>query len=381
MKYGPTVRRCAHCLFERGQSFASVTGSPTLDELHRRFGVRSARPLFFERHDHEGLEATLSFYSRIAKSVRRFPRRAQRAPRGVLLPDLSNVFVLELDSPTDVLRAAREYAKDPAVVYAEPDYLVGLAFLPDDPFFASSGTWGQAYEDLWGLHRTQASDAWDVSAGAGTIVAVIDTGVDYNHPDISANIWTNPGEIPGNGVDDDGNGFVDDVRGWDFDQDDNNPMDNHGHGTHVAGIAAATGNNGFGVLGMAWQAQVMPVKGIGASGFGFDSDLAASIVYAAENGADVLNNSWGGFGSSSLIADAVETARALGAVVVAAAGNEATDVDNVFPAALDGVIAVGATEPDDTHASFSNRGDALSVSAPGVDILSLRGSNSAPTGG
>jgi subtilisin family serine protease len=247
--------------------------------------------------------------------------------------------------------------------------------VPNDPFLASSGTWGQPYADLWGLHKVGAPAGWDTAIGSGAVVGVVDTGVDRTHPDLAANIWTNPGEIPGNGVDDDGNGFVDDVNGWDFADDDNNPDDDHFHGTHCAGTVAAVGNNGSGVVGLAWGARIMAVRGLGTNGGGTSDRLAAAVVYAAENGADVISNSWGGFGISQVMVDAMATARGLGAVVVAAAGNDAGPVDGFEPADIPGVIAVGASNYQDQIAPFSNFGDALTVAAPGVDVLSTRAHN------
>ena len=181
-----------------------------------------------------------------------------------------------------------------------------------------------------------------------------------------------PGRDSRQRSDDDGNGYVDDVRGWDFANDDADPLDQHGHGTHVAGIVAAVGDNAAGTVGLAFGARVMAVEGLASNGFGATSDLAQAIVYAAENGADVINNSWGGLGRSQTLIDAVATARALGAVVVAAAGNAGNVADEYQPAGLPGVIAVGASDPTDGRAYFSNYGEVLSVMAPGVDVLSLK---------
>jgi subtilisin family serine protease len=380
VKYRDSVHACAHCLLAGGVPFASVTGSPSLDRRNRELGIRSAHGLFFAEHGFSASRGA-AWADKLAQVEGRFPARAARAGASALPPDLSNVYVVDLPPGISVARAAALYAADPDVAYAEPDYEVHATLVPNDPFFSSSGTWGQPYRDLWGLAITQAAAGWDVANGSGTTVAVIDTGVDPGHPDLAGNMWTNPGEIPGNGTDDDGNGFVDDVRGWDFVTNDNTPTDLHGHGTHVAGTIAALGNNGVGVIGMAWGARIMPVRGLDAQGSGYVSDLAEAIVYAAENGADVLSNSWGGGGRSQALIDAIDTARGLGAVVVAAAGNNNGSVDAFEPAGLPGVIAVGATAPNDVRASFSNHGDALSVAAPGVDVLSLRGAVSKPVGG
>ena len=373
VKFRSSVTTCARCLVAEGLPFKSATGRDSLDRLNRSFGVREAHPLFLRDHELDADRKT-TYRQRIDVVLGKYPARSARIPKGAAVPDLSNVYVLELPAGTDVAAAAARYAADPEVVYAQPDYVVQTTFTPNDPYFSSSGTWGQGYGDLWGLHASNADQGWDLAHGSGTVVAVIDTGVDPNHPDLAANIWSNPGEIPGNGIDDDGNGFIDDVAGWDFVQDDANPMDLHGHGTHVAGTAAAVGSNNVGVVGMAWGAKIMPVRGLDANGSGFTSDLAQAIEYAAENGADVLNNSWGGFGISQVLVDAVAMANGLGAVVVAAAGNSAASVDNFEPAGIEGVIAVGAISPNGQIASFSNHGNALSVAAPGVDVLSTRSS-------
>jgi subtilisin family serine protease len=375
VKYRSNMTTSADCLLAAGVPFASVTGSDSLDRLHRDLGVRGAHPLFL---DHLAGGDRVSAYRAGLDAVRRtFPQRAARAAPSASAPDLSNIYVLDLPRGTDVAAAARRYAADPSVEYAEPDYERRISFVPNDPFYSSSGTWKQSYPDLWGLHLTRADAAWDTATGNGIVVAVIDTGVNYRHPDIATNMWINPGEIVGNRRDDDGNGFVDDVRGWDFVANRNNPLDRNGHGTHVAGTIAAVGNNAKGVVGMAWQARIMPVRALDAKGVGYDSDLAKAIVYAAENGADVLNNSWGGPMASQTIGDAVSTAASLGAVVVFAAGNTGSGCNTCNgcfgPAALPQVIAVGASTPTDQIADFSNSGGALSVAAPGVDILSLRG--------
>jgi hypothetical protein len=181
-------------------------------------------------------------------------------------------------------------------------------------------------------------------------------------------------------VDDDGNGFIDDIRGWDFvgasafpaPTPDADPMDGDGHGTHVAGTVAAAGNNGIGVVGVAFRAKVMALKGLDDNGTGWDSNLAAAIVYAAQNGADVINNSWSGAGFSRTIADAVDFAHSLGVVVVAAAGNDHADARGFHPAGLANVITVAASTPLDATADFSNWGTKIEVSAPGEDVLSLR---------
>ncbi|TXH23680.1 MAG: hypothetical protein E6Q99_07690 [Elusimicrobia bacterium] len=208
------------------------------------------------------------------------------------------------------------------------------------------------------------------------VVAVVDSGVELTHPDLSANLWTNPGEIPTNGLDDDANGFVDDVRGWNFAYDNDDPTDDNGHGTHVAGTVSSTADNSEGGAGVAFDAQIMALKGLDFFGDGSFQSLANAILYAVDNGADVINASWGGEGSESTLSSAVAYAISHGVVFVAAAGNGdpltglPINVANFTPASLPGVIAVGATDITDTRASFSNFGTKLAVTAPGVDVRS-----------
>ena len=184
------------------------------------------------------------------------------------------------------------------------------------------------------MTKIDAPDAWNISTGSqSVVVAVIDTGVDYTHPDLAANIWTNPGEIAGNGRDDDGNGFVDDVHGYDFAEHDGDPMDDNGHGTHVAGTIAAVGNNGLGVAGVNWSASIMPLKFLNSQGPGYLSDAIRAINYATMErtrygvNVRVMNNSWGGGGFSSAMQTAIQAASDAGILFVAAAGNSGTNND------------------------------------------------------
>ncbi len=322
----------------------------------------------------------------------RFKNRSRRIESNVQTPELSDVYVLDLDSGTDEQAALNDFKNDPNVEYAEQDGIVTVQMTPNDPYYNSSKSWGQAYGDLWGLKKVQAGPAWDLTTGNGIVVAVVDTGIDYNHPDIKDNMWHNPGEISGNGIDDDGNGFVDDVYGYDFttcaESDfwgtcvsgktaDNDPADGNGHGTHVSGTIAATGNNNLGVIGLAFNSKVMAVKGVSDGGSGFFSDLANALHYAADNGADVINLSWGGLGYSAIIEDAVNYANSLGCVVVAAAGNSNVNAQQFYPAGLTNVITVAAFDPNDQKAYFSNFGNKIDVAAPGVDILSLKANGTA----
>jgi len=359
---------------------AGQTGNQQIDSFMARHGVQKLAPLYpsiVKIKKQRGMSDL-----EIATGIRRrFARRGNRLHVAFHPPEISRTYLLNLGSLSnnDLTRILSDFRADANVEFAEENKLVSVNFTPNDPYFLSSGSWGQAYDDLWGIKKIGAPAAWDTTAGAGVIVAVVDTGIDYNHPDIASNIWINTGEIPNNGIDDDGNGYVDDVRGWDFigssylnPTQSNDPIDHFGHGTHVAGTIAAAGNNGIGVIGVAWQAQVMAVKGLDDNGYGIDSTLSNAIIYAANNGADVISNSWAGPGTSQTIADAVSYAYNLGAVVVAAAGNNSDDARNYYPANLPQVITVAATDHNDVQASFSNWGDKIDVAAPGVDILSLR---------
>ncbi len=251
------------------------------------------------------------------------------------------------------------------------------ATYPNDPYFWSSGSWGQAYSDLWGVHAVGVDDSvWSLYKGQGIKIGIVDSGVSYSQEDIVSNMWQNTVELNGlPGVDDDADGYIDDIRGWDFVNNDNNPLDENGHGTHVAGIAAATGNNSKGIIGVAPLAQIIPVRVLDRLGSGTIDAVAKGIEYAAKVGANIINLSLGAanldLDSYTILQEAVDFARSLGSLIVAAAGNSNSDVDGFSPANLSGVIAVGATDVLDQRASFSNFGSKLFITAPGVDILSL----------
>lgn len=297
---------------------------------------------------------------------------------------LYRTYKIQLPEGATVEETISRLKKDPNIEYAEPNYRVKIQLAPNDPYYNSSGSWGQTYDDLWGIKKIQCEQAWDISQGEGIVVAVIDTGVDYNHEDIAQNIWVNDDEIPDNGVDDDDNGYVDDYYGYDFAYGDNNPMDGNGHGTHVSGTIAAVGNNNLGIVGVAPKAKIMVVKGFDNSGSGSVSDMANCIEYAVNNGADILNNSWGTYGKSQLLEDAFNYAYSAGCVNVAGAGNDNTDVSNFTPANLSTVITVAASDHNDQRSvwnlgwnSASNYGVKIDVSAPGGGdpILAQSGSN------
>jgi subtilisin family serine protease len=273
------------------------------------------------------------------------------------------------------------------IVSLEPDFALSRSLMPNDP----------SLSQLWGLHNTgqsggvvdadiDAPEAWDVTTGSRSVViGVIDSGVDVSHPDLAANIWRNPGEIPGNGIDDDNNGFIDDVSGWDFVSNDNVPQDGDGHGTHVAGTIGGVGNDGRGVTGVNWQVSLLPLKFLSDSGSGSTAAAIAAINYATAlraRGVNIVatNNSWGGGGFSSALQDAIRRHGEAGILFVAAAGNESSNNDTVaaYPAnyALPNVISVAALDRSDQLASFSNYGATkVHIGAPGVAIYSTTPGN------
>jgi thermitase len=301
----------------------------------------------------------------------------------------SDVNVVDLPPDLSVTEAVRAYEESPDVAYAEPNFRVFPSAVPNDP----------NYKDLWGLNNlgqtggspdadADAPEAWDTTTGSPeTVVGVIDEGIDVNHPDLKGNIWTNPGEVAGNRFDDDRNGYVDDVNGYDFANDDASVYDpdlisgkGDEHGTHVAGTIAAVGNNGIGVAGVNWDAQVASLKFLGTQG-GYVSDAVEAVNYAVAEGMDISNNSWGiGSGRSQALEDAIRRADNAGHIFIAAAGNGGSDGvgDNndatpEYPASyeLPNVVSVAASNDTDRLASFSNFGaTSVDLAAPGVGILS-----------
>ena len=255
--------------------------------------------------------------------------------------------------------------------------------LPDDQLFNGRGAWGQKFENQWaikriGFHKGEGGvwkllESWKSRAKRPVTVAVIDTGLDWRHPDFNRSaLWRNSGEVPGNGLDDDGNGYPDDVHGWDFVDRDNLPNDTDGHGTFVAGILAARTGNGLGISGIAPGVRIMPLRALGTFGSGSAFDIAEAIVYATDNGADVINLSLGANGRSTLVRMAVAHALRKGVILVAAAGNEGTRTGEILPGGLPGVITVAATDRRDRRVPFANWGAQVDIAAPGVDVLSLR---------
>ena len=309
-----------------------------------------------------------------------------------------NGLVLVNTSSMTVSGAIQIYEENPCVMYAEPDYILSIpknetesgtisaesiqGIIPNDAHFGN----------LWGLYNTgqsggtagtdiDALEAWNLSTGSSdVIIAVVDTGVEYTHEDLSSNMWINTGEIPNNGIDDDGNGYIDDYRGWDFYNNDSDPMDDNSHGTHCSGTIAAIGNNSIGVTGVNWKAKIMPLKFLGAGGNGSTSKAISAILYANMMGAKVISNSWGGGSYSQSLKNAIDASTA---VVVCAAGNNNTGKNNdenpFYPASYSSknILAVASIDRYNNISYFSNYGlTSVDLGAPGSSIQSTVLNNS-----
>lgn len=292
---------------------------------------------------------------------------------------LGRIIELKYESDEDPFFISSKLSKIDLFEWIEPKFVYEFSFVPNDP----------SYSTQYALTKINAAQAWDISQGDTSIaIGIVDTGVDWDHPDLEANIWINRNEIPNNGIDDDSNGFIDDVRGWDFGGlngvPDNNPMeDQPDHGTHVAGIASAVTNNGIGVASIGFKCKVMAVKTTrndlrGVSGpyiiFGYEG-----IVYAADNGAKVINCSWGGSGYSLYGQEIINYAtNNKNSLVVCAAGNNNSS-DLFYPASYKGVLSVASTTSGDLKSSFSNFGSTVDVSAPGSSIYNTWQNNTYAT--
>ncbi|MCB0364202.1 MAG: S8 family serine peptidase [Bdellovibrionaceae bacterium] len=295
----------------------------------------------------------------------------------------SNTVLLKRETLERADYVISNVSENPLVEYAEPNYIYTIDAVPNDPKLSelwglinsgqadSSGSQGVATMDV------DAERAWDISTGSKNIVvAVIDTGVGYNIAELAPNMWKNTAELNGTpGVDDDNNGFVDDIYGYDFANKDGDPMDDHGHGSHTSGTIGAKGNDGQGLVGVAWDVSIMGVKFLTAQGGGSLDDAIASIDYATQMGANIMSNSWGGGGYSRALEESIQRANDAGIIFIAAAGNSSmnNDVNPTYPATynVDNVLSVAAVDNQGQLAGFSNYGKTtVDVGAPGVNVLS-----------
>lgn len=302
--------------------------------------------------------------------------------------DSSNAVLVRWKGQSDSIQSIRsedlehtlaQFQTDPRVDHVEANVVRTITTLPNDPELPL-----QYYLHQVTDYDIDAGRAWNSTTGdKKIIVAVIDTGVDLDHPDLAANIWINQKEIPNNHKDDDNNGYVDDVQGWDFVEDDNDPNPTPTsnqfssivvkHGTHVAGIIGAVGNNAQGVSGVNWQVSLMPLRVFNDTGSSNTADIVSAIRYAIKNGAKVINMSYGGEDMSKFELEAIQKAQSKGIIVIAAAGNEHKNLNTkpIYPVCYSGVLGVAATDIADQLASFSNYGkDCVQLTAPGENIMS-----------
>lgn len=315
--------------------------------------------------------------------------------------DRHGTVTVKLPKGTTLTAAMAKYRSDPTVEYVGPNHILKIALTPNDYYYANGidlydlGFWLTFPQ--WGLHNDgynagnggkagadiHAEQAWNITTGSPNVpIAVVDTGIDFSQPDLVNKIWTNPGEIAGNGIDDDGNGYVDDVHGWNFSGHNNDPTDDHveegmevHHGTFVSSVAAASTNNGIGIAGVAWQCPVVPAKVMDANGYGLEGDVADAIYYVTDLGVKTINMSLAGTDDVPALAAAVQYAWDHGALCVCASGNE-DFTGQSYPACYPHALAVGASNENDERCTAadwgsggSNYGSYLSVMAPGKQIM------------
>jgi subtilisin family serine protease len=316
---------------------------------------------------------------RNATETRQISRGLTR--QGLRAQEASSTLVLTVRDDVPVGSEIARLGSSPAVEYVEPNY--PLKLLDTEPVIPNDFEFSKMYALLntgAGDAKTNsdihATEAWRYTTGdKRVIVAVIDTGIDYLHEDLRDNIWVNEKEIPFNGIDDDGNGVVDDYMGYDFVSNDSDPFDDNEHGTHVAGIIGAKGNNEIGTVGVCWNVSLMALKAFDEQGNGTVDDAISAIEYAVQNGARIINASWGLDERSRALEEAVQRASDAGVLFVAAAGNNRTDAPS-YPAFFDSVLSVGATDNKDARAIFSNYGATVDAAAPGDNIFSTLPENS-----
>jgi subtilisin family serine protease len=337
-----------------------------------------------EKNNYEEGSVIVKFKPSAPREIRDYIHRRNGSEKIKEFPSL-NIHHVKLRKGMSVEKAIAIYQAEPDVEYAEPNYLVTIQTVPNDFYF----------NYLWGLSNTgqtggtagadiDASRAWDITNGSNdVIIAVIDTGVDYTHSDLSQNMWVNLAEYNGApGVDDDGNGYIDDIHGINTFDHINGSMDDHGHGTHVAGTIGAVGNNSMGVAGVNWNVKIIPCKFLGSDGYGYTDGAIECLEYIRalkEKGINIIatNNSWGGGGYSQALYDAIDAQRRSDILFIAAAGNDNMDTNlyDFYPAGypLPNLLSVAATDPNDSKAWFSNYGRrTVHVGAPGTDVVSLR---------
>ena len=362
ISYCTTVVNAAPLEITPGELLIRLTpeASAELQRLHAKSPIAT----LYAKHNVESLRP-------IFPSAARFSKHNAK---------LKRTYLLRFSPTVDLSVLKTAFEKSELVEAVAYNYLrptLADEILPNDP----------KYPEQWSLPLINLPQAWGIEKGnRDVVIAIIDSGIDYKHDDLASKIWVNPGEIPDNGLDDDGNGYIDDMHGWDFTdapnlqaegdfiEGDNEPIDESGHGTHVAGIAGAMPNNGIGIAGVAWNCPLMAVRAglsLGGGSRMQDDDSAAAIVYAADNGASIINMSWGSAQHSFVIQDAIDYAYARGAVLIGAAGNS-NEAESIFPAGYRKVISVASTNQHKQRYYKSNFGASVDIGAPGNAILSTQ---------
>jgi subtilisin family serine protease/fibronectin type 3 domain-containing protein len=354
--YGKTVlvKLAQSSALTKSSNHLSKTGVPSVDGLLQKWHVDNVRSLFVSSDPI--VEMSVSLKSWIA---------------------------IEISDDAEAQEAVNELFLSDAVIAVQENRVFRLSFIPNDSL----------YPNQYALEKMKAAEGWDIERGSeDVLVAVIDTGIDYEHPELNGALWINSGEDINNnglvdesdfnGLDDDGNGFIDDVRGWDFTdapnypaagdylERDNDPMDEHGHGTGVSGLIAARTDNKSGIAGLAHNCRVMALRTFNSSGYGEEDDAASAILYAVANGAQVINMSFGDVFVSQVLQDVIKYARSKGVIMIASSGNSSTDQIH-YPSGFAETISVGATDNNDELAGYSNYGPTVDLVAPGSNVISL----------
>ncbi|MBW8888274.1 MAG: S8 family serine peptidase [Fibrobacteres bacterium] len=383
VKFKPGAETQVRSQVTGASSLAKTTSVASFKGLESRFRFKGIKQIQDDPYDAitRKLESMKAPGAAPANAKRdRMRKRLERAQTQALLSKRGRVYKMKFDVKGETQKQLlSELGKNPDIEWAQPNHIYRTrSTTPNDPGFT----------DQPFLQTIHAQEAWDATTGSeNVVVAVIDVGVDWTHPDLAANIWSNAGEIDGDGIDNDGNGFIDDVRGWDFvdvsqsevdpgedfGPPDNDPMDFHSHGTHVSGIVAGCGNNGVGITGVTWKTKIMPLRAgystQGGNGALTEDAIIGALHYAALNGADIINMSFGSPYYSQAEYEAIRFAYDGGCLLVAGAGNSSSPL-KFYPADFNEVIAVAATGGTNFAAVFSNYGANVDIAAPGVNVLS-----------
>jgi subtilisin family serine protease/predicted GH43/DUF377 family glycosyl hydrolase len=302
-------------------------------------------------------------------SMQQLVKRKQLQKVNTTFHDIHNIYYVSFSGNRSPVEIATSLERNPLIEYAEPKYVRYITAIPNDTLY---------YRQKWYLDKIQAAQSWDIVKGQDgqAVIAIVDGGTNIHHPDLTDNIWTNDAEVNGaEGVDDDGNGYIDDLYGWNFAGDNGDPtgllLNNGNHGTLTAGIVSAISNNLTGVAGVSWNATVMAINVSHKTedwkiDYGFEG-----IIYAAQNGADIISCSWGGIDYSIAGRDVIEYATELGAVVVAAAGNDGIKNDPFYPASYRHALSIGGTDINDNMWTNSNHGPDIDLAAPADSIFCM----------